>query len=129
MVVCTLRPSLQLYKLRARTGAETILYTTRGTTDIPLYGISFATQGVENFMGTVMNVENQDLISKMEGYAVQGVHGKRCRSHILTEMYLASGTASNYRQCVRHICSQIRSIITKGLRMFIFLKLQIQGLI
>lgn len=58
-----------------RTGAETILYTTRGSTDLPLRGISFATEGVDEFMSSVMNIDNQDLVSKMEGFAVQGMKG------------------------------------------------------
>ncbi|KAI5990637.1 hypothetical protein EDD15DRAFT_2137953, partial [Pisolithus albus] len=74
----------ELNSLRQRTGAETMLYTTRGSTDLPLCGVAFATEGVENFMGTVMRIDNQDLVSKMEGFAVQGV----------------KGAAANYQQCI-----------------------------
>jgi hypothetical protein len=52
-----------------------MLYATRGSTDLPLRGIAFATEGVEEFMPSVMNIDNQDLISKMEGFAVQGMKG------------------------------------------------------
>ncbi|KAG1800238.1 uncharacterized protein HD556DRAFT_1305027 [Suillus plorans] len=45
----------------------------RGSTDLPLRGIAFATKGIKNFMGTIMEVDNQDLVSKMEGFAVQGM--------------------------------------------------------
>ncbi|KAG1860769.1 hypothetical protein F4604DRAFT_1930089 [Suillus subluteus] len=75
---------LQLNNLRSRTGAEAILYTMHGSTDLPLRGVAFATEGVDEFMASVMNVDNQDLISKMEGFAVQGMkgaaknHQKRC---------------------------------------------------
>jgi len=66
---------MQLNSLRCRTGAETILYTTRGSTDLPLRGLTFATEGVEEFMGSVMNIDNQDLVSKMEGFAIRGMCG------------------------------------------------------
>ncbi|KAG2365336.1 hypothetical protein BDR07DRAFT_1481456 [Suillus spraguei] len=59
--------------LQMRTGAETILYMTCGSTDLPLHGISFATQGFHEFMSSVMNIDNPDLMSKMEGFAVQGM--------------------------------------------------------
>jgi hypothetical protein len=52
-----------------------MLYATRGSTDLPLRGIVFTTEGVEEFMPSVMNIDNQDLISKMEGFAVQGMKG------------------------------------------------------
>ncbi|KAG2136554.1 uncharacterized protein EDB93DRAFT_1253850 [Suillus bovinus] len=63
----------ELKNLRMRTGAESILYTTHGSTDLPLHGITFATEGVHEFMGSVMNIDDQDLVSKMEGFAVQGM--------------------------------------------------------
>jgi len=43
--------------------------------DVPLRGVAFATQGVDNFMDTVMGIDNQDLVSKMEGFAIQGMKG------------------------------------------------------
>jgi len=52
-----------------------MLYTTRGTTDLPLRGIAFTTDGIASFMGSVMGIETQALISKMEGFAVQGFRG------------------------------------------------------
>ncbi|KAG1884169.1 hypothetical protein F4604DRAFT_1575016 [Suillus subluteus] len=64
-----------LTNLRAHTGAETILYTTHGSTDCPLRGIIFVTKGVSDFMSTVMNIDNQDLVGKMEGFSVQGMQG------------------------------------------------------
>ncbi|KAG1778325.1 hypothetical protein EV702DRAFT_1196329 [Suillus placidus] len=63
----------ELTKLWCRTGVETIFYTTRGSTDLALRGIIFATEGVDNFMESTMNIDNQDLVSKMEGYAIQGM--------------------------------------------------------
>ncbi|KAG0706449.1 hypothetical protein DFH29DRAFT_798317 [Suillus ampliporus] len=74
----------ELNSSRSQTGAEMILYTTRGSTDLPLHGVAFATQGVENFMESVMNIDNQDLVGKMEGFAMSRIcgaaqnHQKRC---------------------------------------------------
>jgi hypothetical protein len=64
--------------MRSRTGAEAILYTVHGSTDLPLRGVMFATEGVDEFMASVMNVDNQDLISKIKGFAVQGIKGSLC---------------------------------------------------
>lgn len=61
--------------LKARTGIETILYATRGSTDLPLQGITFNTEGVDNFMESVIGVSAEDFVGKMEGFAVQGVQG------------------------------------------------------
>lgn len=66
---------MQLNSLRSRTGVETILYTTRGSTDLPLRGITFATEGVGEFMTSVMNIDNQDFVGKMEGFAIRGIRG------------------------------------------------------
>ncbi|KIJ58419.1 hypothetical protein HYDPIDRAFT_75130, partial [Hydnomerulius pinastri MD-312] len=90
----------ELIGLQCRTGAETILYTTRGSTDLPLRGVAFATEGVENFMGTVMRVDNQDLVSKMEGFAVQGM----------------KGAANNHQQRVSQVRGSIREIINLKLQ-------------
>ncbi|KAG1735557.1 hypothetical protein EDB19DRAFT_1830226 [Suillus lakei] len=64
----------ELNSLRCWTGTETILYTTHGSTDLPLCGIAFATEGVQDFMESIMNLDNQDLISKMEGFTMSGMH-------------------------------------------------------
>jgi hypothetical protein len=55
-----------------------MLYTTHGSTDLPLRSITFATEGVQDFMQSVMGIDNQDLLGKMEGFAVQGVKGASC---------------------------------------------------
>ncbi|KAG2100408.1 uncharacterized protein F5147DRAFT_747135 [Suillus discolor] len=81
----------ELNSLKCRTGAETILYTVRGSTDIPLRGIIFATEGVNDFMASVMNIDDQHLVSKMEGFAIQGMRG----------------AAHNYKDC----CSEKRALI------------------
>jgi hypothetical protein len=43
---------------------------------MPLRGIIFATEGVNDFMTSVMNIDDQDLVSKMEGFAIQGMRGE-----------------------------------------------------
>ncbi|KAG1728277.1 uncharacterized protein EDB91DRAFT_1086153 [Suillus paluster] len=43
-------------------------------------GITFTTEGVQNFMGSVMGINNQDFMSKMEGFAIQGMKGTRKNS-------------------------------------------------
>lgn len=44
-----------------------------GSTDLPLHGIAFAMQGIDNFMGPVMNLDNQDIVGKMEGFTMNGI--------------------------------------------------------
>ncbi|KAG1862693.1 hypothetical protein F4604DRAFT_1683833 [Suillus subluteus] len=51
----------ELNSLRCHTGAETILYTTHGSTNLPLTTVIFSTEGVQNFMHSVMNIDNQDF--------------------------------------------------------------------
>ncbi|KAG2337985.1 hypothetical protein BDR05DRAFT_1004606 [Suillus weaverae] len=90
----------ELNSLHCRTGAETILYTTRGSTYLPLRGVAFATEGIEHFMHSVMGIDNQDFVSKMEGFAIQGV----------------KGATKNHQQRVSDARSAIRKIVTSGLR-------------
>jgi len=71
-----LNPIFKLHSLKSRTGIEAVLYAACGTTDLPLRGIAFATTGIEDFMGSVMGVDAQDLVSKMEGFAAQGIRGE-----------------------------------------------------
>jgi hypothetical protein len=65
----------QLNNLKSRTGAETMLFTTRGSTDLPLRGVTYATEGVDNFLEGAMKIDTQDFVGKMEGFAIQGVKG------------------------------------------------------
>jgi hypothetical protein len=51
------------------------MFLTRGTTDLGLQGISFATEGVERFLPDVMKVDPQDFMGRLEGYAIQGLKG------------------------------------------------------
>jgi hypothetical protein len=65
----------QLTNLRSRTGAETLLFITRGSTDVAMQPTCFATPGVENFLDGVMKMDVQDFLTKLEGFAVQGIVG------------------------------------------------------
>ncbi|KAG2745948.1 hypothetical protein P692DRAFT_20849639 [Suillus brevipes Sb2] len=62
-----------LHSLKCCTGTKSILFTTCGSTDLPLWGITFTTKGVQNFIGPVMGIDNQDFMSKMEGFTIQGM--------------------------------------------------------
>jgi len=57
-------------------GVETILYAMCGATDLLLQGIAFNTEGIDNFMESVIGIGADDFVSKMEGFAVQGIQGK-----------------------------------------------------
>jgi hypothetical protein len=65
----------QFNNLKSRTGVETLLFTTRGSTNMPLQGISFSTSGVENFLEGALKTDTQDFLGRMEGFAIQGVKG------------------------------------------------------
>ncbi|KAI5987053.1 hypothetical protein EDD15DRAFT_2145848, partial [Pisolithus albus] len=90
----------ELNSLRCRTGMETLLFAARGSTDITVDGVSFATPGVEGFLGMVMGIDNLTLVSKMEGFAIQGI----------------KGAARNHQDRVSHVRSSIREIINRKLR-------------
>lgn len=72
----------QLDSLKDCTGVETVLFVCRGTTDLPMRGISYASEGVEHFVDSVLKIDNGDLIGRMEGFAVQGLKGKFVVSHV-----------------------------------------------
>jgi len=57
---------LQLNNIRSHAGAEVTLYATRETMDLPV-------QGVAQFLKCVLKIDMQDLLCKMEGFAVQGI--------------------------------------------------------
>ena len=58
-----------------------MLFVSRGTTDLPLRGVVFTTPGVENFLEGTMKIDTQDFLAKMEGFAVQGIHGLKNSIH------------------------------------------------
>ncbi|KAG2052116.1 hypothetical protein BDR06DRAFT_973291 [Suillus hirtellus] len=89
----------ELNNLRSHTRAEAILYAIRGSMDLPLHGVTFTTEGVEEFMTSVMNIDNQDLISKMEGFIIQGI----------------KGFAKNHQKCCSNVYAMIHQQIQKEL--------------
>jgi hypothetical protein len=48
---------------------------------MPMKSVSFTTSGVENFLEGVMKIDTQDFLSKMEGFAIQGVVGTFTAHH------------------------------------------------
>ncbi|KAG1719914.1 hypothetical protein EDB19DRAFT_1836334 [Suillus lakei] len=54
----------ELNNLRSRTGVETILYMTQGTTDLPLCGVMFVMEGMHDFMESVIGIDNQDFAQR-----------------------------------------------------------------
>jgi len=81
-----------------------MLYTMCRSTDLSLRGITFATEGVKKFMGTVMHIDDQDLVSRMEGFTVQGVKGGSLFLFPSTEnSNYYSGAVDNYQQRVSNV--------------------------
>jgi len=58
-----------------QTGVESIVYICCGTTDLPMYGHSYATERVEHFISEVLKINNTDFIGKMKEFAIQGLKG------------------------------------------------------
>jgi hypothetical protein len=52
-----------------------MLFITRGTTDTSMKSVAFVTEGVENFLEGVMKTDTQHFLSKLEGFAIQGIKG------------------------------------------------------
>ncbi|TDL13891.1 hypothetical protein BD410DRAFT_846538 [Rickenella mellea] len=80
----------ELMNLNARTGIECMVLATPGSTKLPLQGVYFTTPRVEGFLSSI-NMDPQDLLSRMEGFAVQGLRGtasshKARMSNIRTEL-------------------------------------------
>ena len=52
--------------------------------------------GIDNFMDTVMGIDNQDFLLKMEGYAIQGIKGLFHCPHLVEKhnLYLRFGKKS-----------------------------------
>ncbi|KAG2336946.1 hypothetical protein BDR05DRAFT_978648 [Suillus weaverae] len=90
---------MRLNSLRCQTGVEMIMYMTHGSTDLPLRGIAFTMEGVENFMESVMNVDNQEFVTKMEGFALCGIRG----------------ATKNHQQCCCNLRSDICHLINNKL--------------
>jgi hypothetical protein len=54
-----------------------MLFTTRGTTDMPLAPVAFTTEGVDDFLEGALKTDTQDFLGKMEGFVIQGVRGMK----------------------------------------------------
>jgi len=96
-----------------------MLFTTRGSTDLPLRGVAFATEGVEDFLESAMKTDTQDFIGKMEGFAVQGVKGLLRPTHpfrLYVVLNVDTGAAKNHQQRVSTLRADIRNEIQQGLR-------------
>jgi hypothetical protein len=74
-VVFSLTIPRQLTNLKARTGAECLFFACCGTTDLALRSISFSTERLENFLPLVLNIDEQDFVGKLEGFALQSLNG------------------------------------------------------
>ncbi|KAG1871317.1 hypothetical protein DFJ58DRAFT_644462, partial [Suillus subalutaceus] len=102
----------ELIKLQCRTGVESIVYSTRGSTDLALRGITFNTEGVDNFMESTMNIDSQDLMSKMEGYAMQG----NLDISTSNTYDLMAGAAKSHQDCCSKARGETRHIINQKLQ-------------
>jgi hypothetical protein len=71
-------------------------------------------------MQSVMGIDNQDLLGKMEGFAVQGVKGASCRLFFfginLIYFTIKPGAAQNHQKRVSQARAAIRNIINSTLR-------------
>jgi hypothetical protein len=90
-----------------------MLFTTRGTTDMPMKGVAFATPGVEHFLEGVMKTDTQDFLGKMEGFAVQGIQGKSIMHIILIHRRLTYMVKERPKitNSESHPCAQIYGIL------------------
>lgn len=79
----------------------------------------FLTEGIQKFMGTVMNIDNQDLVNKMEGFTIQGVKGSLYTLQIvLLILAVYPGSVMNHQQCISQVRSEIQDCINQKLRKF-----------
>jgi hypothetical protein len=100
-----------------------MLFSTRGTTDLSMKSVSFATEGVDNFLGGVFNTDVQDFLGKMEGFAISGVKGmlfnNACWPFPIEELNI--GVAANHAQHISLVRSEIRNIINQGLSSYMLI--------
>lgn len=57
------------------TGAQAMLFVTCGTSDFALLPSIFHTGHLEGFLGHVLKVDPQEIVTRMEGFALQGLTG------------------------------------------------------
>ena len=115
----------QLNNLHYCTGTEVILYATHGLTDVPFNSLNFATEGVQDFMGATMGIDKQKIMSRMEGFALQGVKGLFHSVFLFSvHLFLLSlplGAALNHRQLITQAHLAIHDIINRKLYKSIFI--------
>ena len=51
---------------------------------MPLTGISFATPGIAEFLGTAFKLDKHEFLARMEGFVMQGLKGMS-----ITHLFLA----------------------------------------
>jgi len=76
-------PVQQLQALHLRTGIEAVCHVVRGGSDFTFPPITFRTEGIASFLQQVYNIDEQDFVAKLEGYAVHGLRGK---AHLLIQL-------------------------------------------
>jgi hypothetical protein len=52
-----------------------MIFVARGTTELSLRGSVFSTSRLNNFLEHVYKIDKQDFLTKMEGFAIQGLVG------------------------------------------------------
>src|SRR5712691_6426065 len=92
-----------------------MLFTTRGTTDMPLRAVAFTTNGVEHFLEGVIKTNTQDFLGKMEGFTVQGMKGINISSADFMLLSIILGAAQNHQQRVSAIRADIQNEISEAL--------------
>ncbi|KAN0087912.1 hypothetical protein V8E55_006533 [Tylopilus felleus] len=90
----------ELDNLKNHIGVETLLFATRSTADLPLQGVAYSTDGVTDFMASVMGRDTATVVGQMEAYAVGGI----------------KGSAQNHASRVTEVRNQIWEMITFNLR-------------
>jgi hypothetical protein len=56
---------------------ECLLFAARGATDFHIRGLYYASPGVVDFLSQGMNMDPQDFMGRLEGFAMSGVKGER----------------------------------------------------
>jgi hypothetical protein len=76
-----------------------MLYMMCSTTDLPLCAITFTMLGVNHFMDSVISINTQDFLSKMEGFTVRNhnsVGMERAYLHELSIDHLHYGVIQHF---------------------------------
>ena len=94
-----------------------MLFTMRGTTDMPLAPVAFTTDGVDNFLEGALRTDTQDFLGKMEGFTIQGVKGMNvaCKFIDIFLLTFFIGSAKNHKQHVSAARANVRDLMGEGL--------------